>query len=66
MYDMVTYEIVRYIIKPNPDCTLNCTFPPGNRLINVVLLWEKWPPEVQKFKLNPKASIEVPVPFKFS
>ena len=63
---MVTYEIVRYIADPDPYYTLDCTFPPGNRLISVVLVWEKRPKEVQKFKLNPKPSIKVLMPFKFS
>ena len=57
-------------MDPNPDHTLDCTFPPGNRLISVVLIW-RWRDRSQstvvlKFELNPEASIEVLVPFNSS
>jgi hypothetical protein len=57
---MLIYEIVRYIVKTPPGYTLNCTFPSGNRFIDI-RLEKKRGLIVQKFKLDPETPIEVPV-----
>ena len=51
----ITYRINKY------EYTLRCTFPSGNRHINVKLICRDKPEEAQKFELNPETPIEVPV-----
>ena len=59
---MLIYEIVRHIMTINTiKYTLSCTFPSGHGHINVKLIWNDKPEEVQKFELNPEIPIEVPV-----
>ena len=41
------------------DSKLSCTFPPGDRLISVVLSWSNRRAVVRKFKLYPEALTKV-------
>ena len=61
---MLISEIVRHIIHPKFDYTLDYTFLSGNIHISIVLFWPSRPVEVWEInKLDPKASlVKVSVP----
>ena len=66
MHGILIYEIVRHIeeytdesVNVKPD--LSCIFPSGTGFITVKSIWGEHS-IVQKFKLDPKTSIEVSVP----
>jgi hypothetical protein len=60
LHGMLIYVVVRVIVEHCSIFTLSCTFPKGNKYIDVELIWkDEGFTKVLKLKLDPKASIEV-------
>ena len=58
LHGMIIYEIVRQFVEFYDNTyNLSCTFPSGNRLINVVLYFKDQSKKVQTFQLDSKTSI---------
>ena len=57
---MLIYEIIRHIMYPNTEDTLNCIFHKGIGSINVIVT-RKDSVEILKLEFNPEISVEVPV-----
>jgi hypothetical protein len=62
LYRMLIYKIVRHIIVigSTPNYNLICTFPSGNRYIDIVLTWKNdGSTKVRRFKLDSQAPTKV-------